>query len=36
MQHFIDQDNSQLLNSVLHSLSAGHVPRRAGGNLGCN
>lgn len=36
MQHFTDQDYSEILNSMLPSLSVGHVPRRAGGNLGCN
>lgn len=35
-QHCAEQDDLEVLYSRLSFLSSGHVPRRAGGNLGCN
>lgn len=35
-QRSAEQDDLEVLYSVLSFLSLGHVPRRAGGNLGCN
>lgn len=35
-QHSAEQDDLEVLYSMLSFLSLGHVPRRAGGNLGCN
>lgn len=35
-QHSAEQDDLEVLYSMLSFLSLGHVLRRAGGNLGCN